>query len=630
LAKSSHKPTNKSVSTPVNNLDDVKISLFGNAPDVPNSSSPFMEMDCTVNIEPIAASLRTTSPIHPTSPIPANSDTPKILLSSIAKCSSVDSKMTCVDETQNLTDEEYIENTTIDVEKVIEKDKWISDDEEKDSGVSSDEKAPCDDLVDEKINAEDSQSVMENSKDQSGRRDTYKVMVQQALSPCNSDSKGRLYDLQNNTAKPTSSPFSASSFNISKGPKIVKPVNSSLSKNIVTGVKSFLNRGTTPPRKTKEELLQQKVADLEKKEQQRQKALEEANQRKQKLLEMKKKQREHRERRLAEIHAKRQEDEENKRKEMEIKNNKCLKNREEIKRQRELEEKKKRELREMKNAIAEQRRQKEEELQQRKLQQQFEEEERRCEMMKRKMEYEEQERLKRKQVTEKEDRERLRALEKEKQLQEDRKLRELEDKEKHRQEVERKLKEDREREKFDKQRQEQRIKQAEQEIADANKKRELDISNNKYPNPILNIHNAKKTYSPSTGKENLVKAACKNSPSLSKSTIKNTAFKAPLPLPLKLRESTYTSYSIDDLNSDDSTDDESEPCKRIPSWAQGIELKTQLIYQFHNNINPENIFTHCMEPCRLEKIFLKNKERYFKRTSSAHWDSPLLKSKVYR
>ena len=78
-------------------------------------------MACTVNIEPITGSLQTTSPIHPTSPIPANSDTPKILLSSIAKCSSVDSKMTYVEETQNLTDEECVENATIDAGKVIEK-----------------------------------------------------------------------------------------------------------------------------------------------------------------------------------------------------------------------------------------------------------------------------------------------------------------------------------------------------------------------------------------------------------------------------------------------------------------------------------------------------------------------------
>ena len=80
-----------------------------------------MEMACTVNIEPIAVSLQTTSPIHPTSLIPANSDTPKILLSSIAKCSSIDSKMTYVEETQNLTDEKCVENATIDAEKVIGK-----------------------------------------------------------------------------------------------------------------------------------------------------------------------------------------------------------------------------------------------------------------------------------------------------------------------------------------------------------------------------------------------------------------------------------------------------------------------------------------------------------------------------
>ena len=66
-------------------------------------------------------------------------------------------------------------------------------------------------------------SVMDNSKEQSGRRDTYKVMVQQAHSPCKSDSKGILYDLQNISVKQTSSPFSTtSSFNLSKGPKIFK------------------------------------------------------------------------------------------------------------------------------------------------------------------------------------------------------------------------------------------------------------------------------------------------------------------------------------------------------------------------------------------------------------------------
>jgi len=123
-----------------------------------------------------------------------------------------------------------------------------------------------------------------------------------------------------------------------------------------------------------------------------------------------------------------------------------------------------------------------------------------------------------------------------------------------------------------------------------------------------------------------VKATYKNSPVLAKAVTKY--HKAPVPL-MKLRESTYTSYSIDELNSDDSTDDECEPTKRIPSWAQGLALKSQLLFQMDNHIEPDDIFVNCMEPCRLDKIFLKNKERYFKRTSSAHWDSPLLKSKLY-
>ena len=95
-------------------------------------------------------------------------------------------------------------------------------------------------------------------------------------------------------------------------------------------------------------------------------------------------------------------------------------------------------------------------------------------------------------------------------------------------------------------------------------------------------------------------------------------------VPLLIRESAYACYGLDDLSSGDDTDDECQPTKRVPSWAQGIDLKTQLMQQFYTNIVPEDIFINCMQPCRLDKIFQRKKERYFKRTSSAHWTSPIL------
>ena len=96
-------------------------------------------------------------------------------------------------------------------------------------------------------------------------------------------------------------------------------------------------------------------------------------------------------------------------------------------------------------------------------------------------------------------------------------------------------------------------------------------------------------------------------------------------VPLVTRDSMFVDYGLDEFDSGDSTDDDTAPAKPVPSWACGNRLKQQLQRQFCTDIDPDDIFTNAMQPLRLEQIFNKNKTRYFKRTSSAHWSSPPLK-----
>ncbi|NWR79832.1 INCE protein, partial [Centropus unirufus] len=76
-----------------------------------------------------------------------------------------------------------------------------------------------------------------------------------------------------------------------------------------------------------------------------------------------------------------------------------------------------------------------------------------------------------------------------------------------------------------------------------------------------------------------------------------------------------------DLNSDDSTDDENEPRKPVPAWADGAQLKQAIVHQYYHPVNVGLLFGLIPSP-KLEDIFGKSKPRYFKRTSSAVWHSP--------
>ncbi|XP_068540952.1 inner centromere protein isoform X3 [Anas acuta] len=89
------------------------------------------------------------------------------------------------------------------------------------------------------------------------------------------------------------------------------------------------------------------------------------------------------------------------------------------------------------------------------------------------------------------------------------------------------------------------------------------------------------------------------------------------PKPPKINPNNYGM----DLNSDDSTDDESQPRKPIPAWASGNQLSQAVIRQYYNPPNIDALFGRIVSP-KLEDIFYKSKPRYFKRTSSAVWNSP--------
>ncbi|NXR93459.1 INCE protein, partial [Hypocryptadius cinnamomeus] len=89
---------------------------------------------------------------------------------------------------------------------------------------------------------------------------------------------------------------------------------------------------------------------------------------------------------------------------------------------------------------------------------------------------------------------------------------------------------------------------------------------------------------------------------------------------LKVPLTSSNDYGMD-LNSDDSTDDESQPRKPVPAWATGNQLSQAVIRQYYNPPDVDALFGAIPSP-KLEDIFYKNKPRYFKRTSSAVWHSP--------
>ena len=86
-------------------------------------------------------------------------------------------------------------------------------------------------------------------------------------------------------------------------------------------------------------------------------------------------------------------------------------------------------------------------------------------------------------------------------------------------------------------------------------------------------------------------------------------------------------YGLNDLQSDDSTDEEDNPRKTIPPWAQNDNLIPSLQQQEERPLDASMaVFTREANTVNLGKIFKNKKQRFFKRTSSAQWSSPPTKT----
>merc|ERR1712129_351687 len=74
-------------------------------------------------------------------------------------------------------------------------------------------------------------------------------------------------------------------------------------------------------------------------------------------------------------------------------------------------------------------------------------------------------------------------------------------------------------------------------------------------------------------------------------------------------------YGLDDLKSDEDTDDEDCPRKQAPKRAEGTQLRTSLLKQCYMGPDLDKIF-FTVEMPDLSAMFANQRKRFFKRTSS--------------
>ncbi|GAB1302168.1 Inner centromere protein [Apodemus speciosus] len=265
--------------------------------------------------------------------------------------------------------------------------------------------------------------------------------------------------------------------------------------------------------------------------------------------------------------------------------------------------------------------------------QQEEEERRHQEMLQRKKE-EEQERRKAaeaRRLAEQREQERRREQERKEQERKEQERREQERREQERKEQERKEQERREQERREQERKEQERLRAKREMQEREKalrlqkerlQRELEEKKRKeeqqrLAEQQLQEEQAKKAKEAAAANQVLNITVDVQSPVC-------TSYQMTPQGPKSVPKVSVDDYGMD-LNSDDSTDDEAHPRKPIPSWAKGTQLSQAVIHQYYHPLNTQELFGS-IPHLDLEDMFKMRKTRYYKRTSSAFWNSPPLKA----
>ncbi|MEE6508600.1 hypothetical protein FKM82_021978 [Ascaphus truei] len=394
----------------------------------------------------------------------------------------------------------------------------------------------------------------------------------------------------------------------------------SIGKNIM--LKSFIKRNT-PLKTDPKEKERQRLDTLRKKEEtelQRKMKIEEGKKQKQEELKLR---REERLRKVLQARERVEQLEEEKKKKMEQKFAQFDEKSEKVREDRLAEEKAKKKITAKKQEEMESRRRQEEDARRLKAKQMEEEERRQQEMIQRKRDEEDQERQKKiadaKRLAEQRQAEQERERQREQQLAAE-KVQERLQAERERAEKEKALQLQRELERTAQEKEQQRREAEERKREE--KRLEQDLEKLRKEQEALRLR-----------EEQEIKA--KEQQAVPNTPVMNVTVdiqKTPVCESYEMTPKSYKPYApkIDenygmDLNSDDSTDDESQPRKPIPPWASGALLTQAMHQQYYNPLDVRRLCGPIENP-KLEEMFSKSKPRFFKRTSSAVWHSPPLGS----